>query len=199
MRGIAREAHVDPALVHHFFLSKEGVFAAATRDAVDLSERIPEILGSDREGVGERLVWLFLSLWEGAAQDKTFLGIIRSAMSHEESARMLREFVSTEGLGRLARAMEQPEPELRASLIGSQLVGLAVMRYVVKVRPLASLGTEDVVARSRRPCSGTSPRTSGGCAGQPAPVSPGRCSGRVRTPARTRPGLSSRRRRYSSG
>jgi AcrR family transcriptional regulator len=146
MRGIAREAHVDPALVHHFFLSKEGVFAAATRDAVDLSERIPEILGSDREGVGERLVRLFLSLWEGAAQDKTFLGIIRSAMSHEESARMLREFVSTEGLGRLARAMEQPEPELRASLIGSQLVGLAVMRYVVKVRPLASLGTEDVVA-----------------------------------------------------
>jgi AcrR family transcriptional regulator len=146
IRGIAREANVDPALVHHFFLSKEGVFAAAMQEAFALADLLPEILAPGPDGLGERLVRLFVTRWEDSGEDNPLLGIIRSAMSYEESARLLREFVGADVLGRLTAAIALPAAELRAGLVGTQLVGLAVMRYVVRVPPLAGLSPEAVVA-----------------------------------------------------
>lgn len=146
IRGIARNANVDPALVHHFFLSKEGVFAAAMQEAFALADLLPEILEPGPDGLGERLVRLFVARWEDSGEDNPLLGIIRSAMSYEESARMLREFVGADVLGRLTAAIELPAAELRAGLVGTELVGLAVMRYVVRVPPLAGLPPEAVVA-----------------------------------------------------
>ena len=72
--------------------------------------------------------------------------LVRSAMTHEESTRMLREFISSQVLGRLAAAVDAPDRDLRASLIGSQMVGLVVARYIVRVEPLASADHETVVA-----------------------------------------------------
>jgi len=146
IRGIARNANVDPALVHHFFLSKEGVFAAAMQEAFSLADRLPAILEPGLDGLGERLVETFVSRWEDSGEDNPLLGIIRSAMSYEESARMLREFVGADVLGQLTAAIGGSDAELRAGLVGMQLVGLAVMRYVVRVPPLVSLPIEGVVA-----------------------------------------------------
>jgi AcrR family transcriptional regulator len=146
IRGIARHADVDPALVHHFFLSKEGVFAAAMQEAYALAGRLPDILEPGLDGVGERLVRLFLVRWEGGGEDNPLLGIIRSSMSYEESARMLRDFVGADLLGRLSARTALPRPELRAGLVGAQLVGLVMMRYVVRVPPLVDLTLEEVVA-----------------------------------------------------
>jgi AcrR family transcriptional regulator len=146
VRGIAAEAGVDPALVHHFFGTKQGLFAAAMELPVDPSAVLPALLAPGVEGLGERLVRFFLSLWEAPADRSPFLALIRGAVTHEESAALLREFVTRAVLGRVAAAVNESQPELRATLAGSQMVGLAMARYVIRLEPLASADIETVVA-----------------------------------------------------
>jgi hypothetical protein len=67
-------------------------------------------------------------------------------VGNEDAATLLREFVTREVLGRLARVLELDQPQLRASLVASQLIGLAMLRYVIKVEPVASASTDEVVA-----------------------------------------------------
>lgn len=145
LRAIARSAGVDPALVHHFFGSKEQVFTAAMALPVDPARLIAEVLEPGPEQVGERLARRFLALWETPATRAPLLGLIRSAVSHEQAAALLRGFLTTVVLGRIAAALDRPDAELRATLCGSQLVGLAMVRYVVKVEPLASAHPETVI------------------------------------------------------
>jgi AcrR family transcriptional regulator len=145
MRAIAREANVDAALIHHFFTSKEGVFAAAMEDAFPAPEAIDQVVGAGPEGLSERLVRFFLSLWERPDTREPMLAVLRSAVSYEEAARLLNEFISERVLGRIVRGIDRPDPPMRANLIGSQLVGLAMIRYVIKVEPVASASVEALV------------------------------------------------------
>jgi AcrR family transcriptional regulator len=145
IRGIAAQAKVDPALVMHYFESKDGVFRAAVKFPVDPAEFIPRLLAPGLDGLGERLVRVFVETWDSPA-GSPLLGLIRSVVGNEGAAGLLREFVTREVLGRLARALELDQPQLRAALVASQLVGLAMIRYVVKVEPLASACTDDLVA-----------------------------------------------------
>jgi len=146
MRAIAAEANVDAALIHHFFTSKEGVFAAAMEDAFPPPDAIAHVVVGGLDGLAERLVRFFLGLWERPDTREPLLAVMRSAVSYDEAARMLGEFVTGRILGTITATIEQPDPELRAALIGSQLVGLAMIRYVIKVEPLASASTDTVVA-----------------------------------------------------
>ena len=145
VRGIAGRAGVDAALVHHFYGTKEQLFAAAMMLPVDLSVAIPALLEGGVGGLGERLVGFFLSTVEAGGEQSALLALMRSAASHERSAAMVREFVSKAVLGPLARSLDKPDPDLRATLVGSQLIGLAMIRYVVRVEPLASADRETVV------------------------------------------------------
>jgi hypothetical protein len=72
--------------------------------------------------------------------------VIRSVVASEQAAGLLREFVGREVLGRVAAALEVDQPRLRASLAGSQLVGLAILRYVVKLEPVASATADELAA-----------------------------------------------------
>lgn len=144
IRGIAREAKVDPALVHHFFLSKEGVFSAAMQEAFNLSEHLPQVWEPGREGSGERLVRMFLALWDSQSTRNPMLGMIRSAVSHEESANLLREFVTREIFGQISSVVPAERASTRAALIGSQLIGLAMMRYVVRIEPLSGMEPSEI-------------------------------------------------------
>jgi len=146
VRAIAREAGVDTALIHHFFGSKEGVFAAAAQEALRPRELMPMLLAGDLATIGRRLLATFLELWESAEQREPLIAVIRSAVSHETAATILREFVSTEVLGPLARALNTSQPALRSTLVGSQLVGLIMVRYIVRVEPLASLDRHTLTA-----------------------------------------------------
>jgi len=146
LRGVARDAGVDPALVHHYFGSKAGMFAAATSVPVDLPEGLAAVAAGGPDGLGERLVTFFLSVWDGTTDRSPLLALIRGAASHEDSARLLREFLTTEVLGRVVAALDVPDPQLRANLVGSQMVGLAMARYVVRLEPLASADRSVVVA-----------------------------------------------------
>lgn len=145
IRGIASQAKVDPALVLHYFESKEGVFRAAVQFPIDPAYFIPGLLSPGLEGLGERLVRFYVETWDSPA-GSPLLAVIRSAVGNEDAAALLREFVTREVLGRLARALDLDQPQLRAGLVASQLIGLAMLRYVVKVQPLASASGEDLVA-----------------------------------------------------
>lgn len=143
VRDIALAAGVDPALISHYFGSKEGVFLAAVEFPADPAEFIPRLLAPGLDGLGERLVRFFVETWDSPA-GSPMLAIIRSVVSSERAAIALREFVTQEVLGRLAAAIDLDEPQLRATLAASQLIGVAMLRYVVKVEPLASARSDEV-------------------------------------------------------
>ena len=145
VRGIAGEARVDPALVLHYFGSKEAVFQAAVEFPIDPAEFIPTLLEPGLEGLGTRLVHFFVSTWDSPA-GSPLLGVLRSVVSNEGAAELMRDFVRREVLGRLATALELDQPELRAGLAATQLIGLAIIRYVVKVEPVASATPDQLAA-----------------------------------------------------
>jgi AcrR family transcriptional regulator len=146
IRAVAREAGVDPALVHRFYGSKEELFVAAMELPLSPGQLVPALLADGVDDLGERLVRTLLELFDRPAAFAPFLALIRGAVSNDHAAAMLREFITREVLGRLARAASPDRPELRASLAGSQVVGLAMARYVIGVPPLATTDREIVVA-----------------------------------------------------
>ena len=146
LRTIAAEAGVDAGMVRHFFGDKAGLFRAAMELPVDPAVVLPALLGPGLDGLGERVVRFFLAVWEEPAARGPFLALIRSVSGHEESAAMFREFVTEQVLVRIAGALDRPDARLRATLVASQLVGLVMVRYVIKVEPLASAPPDQVVA-----------------------------------------------------
>ena len=145
IRGIAAGARVDPALVHHFFGTKERLFAAAMDIPFSPSEIVPALVGEGPDGLAERILRFFLAV-NDRPDGRPFVALIRSASSNERAARMLREFMSREVIGRVARSLGVSDAGLRATLVGSQLVGLAMVRYVLHVQPLASADHGTVIA-----------------------------------------------------
>jgi AcrR family transcriptional regulator len=143
VRAIAADARVDPALVLHYFGSKQDLFRAAVDFPMDPAVFIPPLLAPGVDGLGERLVRFFLETWESPA-GRPLLALIRSAVATDDAAALLREFVSREVLGRVARTLEVDEPRLRASLAASTLIGLAMLRYVVRVEPITSARPDDI-------------------------------------------------------
>jgi AcrR family transcriptional regulator len=146
IRAIAVQAGVDPALVMHFFGSKQQLFLAAIELTINPAEAIPAMLEEGIDGLGERLARFYLDMWEGAETRDGVAGILRSAFSHEDAAELLRGFLGSEVFGRLAPSIGGDDAELRVELAGSHLIGLAIARYVVKVEPLASADPEEIVA-----------------------------------------------------
>jgi AcrR family transcriptional regulator len=136
LRSIARAARVDPALVHHFFENKSALFATAMSLPVDPEPFVAALLAGDRNTLGERLVLALVELWDEPDGFHGFLGLLRGAVSHPDAARMLREFVTHEILGRLAAAAAPDDPQARAALAGTQIVGLAMGRKIVGIAPL---------------------------------------------------------------
>ncbi|MET0426094.1 MAG: TetR family transcriptional regulator [Actinoplanes sp.] len=147
IRAIAGDAGVDPALVHHYFGTKEKLFLASLNAPINPGELIPEALSGPREQAGERLVRMALGVWDSPA-GAAALAIFRSALSNEWSARLLREFVVTQILRRAVRelVLDPDEAEMRSALLATQIAGVLVARYVLKVEPLASAAPEKIVA-----------------------------------------------------
>jgi AcrR family transcriptional regulator len=147
IRAIAADAGVDPALVHHYFGTKEKLFLAAMNAPINPAELIPQALAGPRAEAGARLIRTALSVWDSPAGTAA-LAMFRSAMSNEWTARLLREFVVTQILRRaIAETIEVPaEAPLRSSLVATQIAGVITARYVLKIEPLASADPETIVA-----------------------------------------------------
>lgn len=150
IRSIAAEAAVDPALVHHYFRTKEQLFLAVVQPPVEIAEVFPQLFGGDIDELGERLVRTFLAAWEGPVSGPAFHSLVRGAVSHPMTGRLVREFFTTQVVRRIRRALAEhvdpAEIPTRASLVASQMFGLALARYIVKFEPLAGMPVEGVVA-----------------------------------------------------
>ncbi|MFF3336602.1 TetR family transcriptional regulator [Streptomyces sp. NPDC002888] len=148
VRGIAKAAEVDSALVHHYFGTKEQVFEAAIEVAFAPALNAPEaVADGPLDGVGERLTRFVFGVWENPTTRKPLLAIVRSAVNNETAAAVFRRLISAQLLRRIAAQLDLPDAELRAELAAAQLVGCAMLRYVIKVEPLASADLEQIVAR----------------------------------------------------
>lgn len=145
MRGIARVAGVDPRLLHHYFAGKEDVFIEAMDFPVHPAEVIGAAVEHGVEGLGERVVRVFFGAWDGSDQRERVKALLASAATSLEGARMLREFVGREILGRVAGRLPGPDPELRAELAAAQMIGVGFVRYVVQIEPIASAPLERLV------------------------------------------------------
>lgn len=145
LRAIARAAGVDPRLVHHYFDGKEEVFVEAVGFPVRPKTVVEGVLGSGPDGVGERLARAFFAAWDGPSQRERVVALLSAVLASPEAAAMLREFVTREILLRVAGELGGDRPELRAAMCGAQMIGVAMVRYVVRIEPVASADVEELV------------------------------------------------------
>ncbi|MEJ8670538.1 MULTISPECIES: TetR family transcriptional regulator [unclassified Streptomyces] len=148
VRGIAKAAGVDSALVHHYFGTKEQVFEASVEVAFAPAFKVRDVvLQGPLDDVGERMTRFIFGLWENPVSRKPLLAIVRSAVNTEAAAAVFRRLVSAQLMRRIAGEIDAPDAELRAELAAAQLVGVAMMRYVIKIEPIASVDVEQIIAR----------------------------------------------------
>jgi AcrR family transcriptional regulator len=146
IRGIAAAAGVDPALVLHYFGSKEQLFGAALHVPVEPGQVLRQVMQRRVDDMGSAMVRSLLDAWEPEESRSPLVATLRSAMTNETAMRLVREYLERRVFGPITQAMGAADAELRATLVGSQFIGLAMMRYVALVEPLASAPVEQLVA-----------------------------------------------------
>jgi AcrR family transcriptional regulator len=144
LRSVAQEAGVDPTLVSHFFGSKQELFVKVVELPFDPAAVLPGVVAGDRDEIGLRLARFILGVLESDEGRQRITGLIRAAASEEEAARLVREIVTHRILGTIAEHLGAEDAAFRASLAGSQVVGLVMARYVIGVEPLASRPADEV-------------------------------------------------------
>lgn len=144
VRLVATGAGVDAALVHHYFGTKQRLFVAAMEFPVDFASTVPALLDGPPDRLGERFIRFILELWDQPRVRPMLLGVVRSAATDLLAATMLRDVLAAGPILALVTALDRPDAPLRASLAGSQFLGLVLARYVVGIEPLASLDADDV-------------------------------------------------------
>lgn len=147
LRSIASDAGVDAALIHHYFDSKEQLFLATVALPVTLPRVIEEATAGGMDGLGERLVRMVLGVWDSPLQT-SLVAAIRTLLTEPELTRTVAEFLTLEVLGRVLAHADLPhdEAQRRAGLVASQILGVIVGRYVLRLPALAERRTEDLVA-----------------------------------------------------
>ena len=145
IRAIASEAGVDPALVVHFFGSKQQLFLSVMTLPFEPEQVMPEVLAGRRSEAGLRLARFAVGQLEDPRTRATITGILRAAASEPEAASMVRDLVAGRVVGSIAKSLGVADAPLRATLVASQILGLVMARYVVRVAPLASLAPEALI------------------------------------------------------
>ena len=145
LRAIAADASVDPALVAHFFGSKEQLFLSVVELPFEPNAVLPGLLSGDPNTVGRRFAEFVVGTWEDPGARARLIAIVRAAASEPRAAALLRELISRQLVGTIARTLGAADADLRATLVGSQVVGLAMARYVIGIEPLASVEPDRLV------------------------------------------------------
>ncbi len=129
----------------HFFGRKEELFGAAMHLPMQPSDVLPEARALGSQHAGKFIVHRFLQVWEDEANRPILMGLLRSATTNETAAAIVRRFIAREAMSPVAASLQAEDAELRATLVGSQLTGLALLRYVACLEPLASAAPETIV------------------------------------------------------
>ena len=146
LRSVAAGAGVDPRLVLHYFGSKRGLFLEAVELPIDPSAVAGLAIRGGSGTVGERVAALILSVLDDPTSRDVLMGILRSAVTDAEAAGLVRDILSERVLLPIAREVAADQPELRASMVASQVIGLAIARHVVGLEPVASASRETLIA-----------------------------------------------------
>ncbi|WP_051478940.1 TetR family transcriptional regulator [Arthrobacter sp. H5] len=144
LRQIARSANVDPALIHHYFDGKEGLFAACIELPADPATALAGVVAAPPDQRGEALLRAILGLWDSPAQP-ALLTLLRGAVGSKRQAELMREVFGRRILVLVTTGMDDDDTRLRGSLAASQIMGLMLARYVIKLEPLASLSHDELV------------------------------------------------------
>jgi len=147
IRAIAADAGVDAALVHHYFDSKQQLFLATVSLPPDLPRLIEQAKAGGTEGLGERLVRTVLMVWDSDSQP-ALVAAIRTALAEPGLTRGFGEFLTLEILGRMVHRDDLPEAEAnrRSGLVASQMLGLIMGRYVLRLPALVDRPSDELVA-----------------------------------------------------
>lgn len=146
IRGIAATAGVDPALVMHYFGSKDRLFAASLDFPVNPSDLIMEMLSGGAAGFGERVVGTLVDTWDGLADRSPLIAALRTAMGTGPLADGLRRYVARSIVGSFTSLLESEDAAFRGALIGTQLAGLLIGRYILEIEPLAEADRQSLVS-----------------------------------------------------
>lgn len=147
IRAVARQAGVDAALVHHYFDSKDELFIEAMAIPVDPRQIAAQILDGPRDEIGRRVATAFLGVWESPEGAQRMKALFRSVLTSDEVARMMREGIGQMIIQPISQMLDVPDAQLRVSLVASQLVGAAIVRYLVGLEPVASVDIETLIDR----------------------------------------------------
>ena len=145
IRGVAAAAGVDAALVHHYFGTKDDLFVAALELPVDPREALAPALVGGPDGAGERVLRVFVGVWDDPALQLQLIGVFRGVVE-PDGQRLLRDGFLPAVLGPIGVALGIDRPDVRMPLLASQILGLILVRYVLAVEPIASMSADDVVA-----------------------------------------------------
>ena len=137
IRAIAADANIDPSMVMRYFGNKDQLFAAAA----DFDLAIPDLSDVDTGQLGARLVEHFVNRWE---RDEALIVLLRSGATNDAAAQRMREIFSAQLLPVIAK-VNPVEPQRRAGLIATQVLGLALCRYVLRLPPVVGLSHDEIV------------------------------------------------------
>jgi AcrR family transcriptional regulator len=147
VRDIAAAAGVDPALIRHYFGSKAALFRATMQWPFEPAKAAANIADGGLTGVGERLTEVFFAAWEQPQSRAPLLATLRGAATHEDSAALVRQFIKGQLYPQIVKALPGPDAELRLDLAMAQLLGIAFLRHILKVNPIASEPVDQLTAR----------------------------------------------------
>jgi AcrR family transcriptional regulator len=145
VRAVAAKAGVDPALVHHYFGSKDDLFMAALAPPVDPRELLGPVLALGPDGAADRLLRALFSVWDDPELRLPMLGLAHSLLDPSGKELMRDGFLKVV-IGPVGVELGIDRPEVRMPLVASQILGLIMMRYVLEVEPVASMPAEQLVA-----------------------------------------------------
>lgn len=142
IRSVATAAGIDPALVMRYFGNKEGLFAAAA----EFDLRLPDFSGVPRDAIGAALIAHFLDRWE---DDETLMALLRAASTNEAAAQRMQALFATQVAPVVIRltGLQRKSAAMRAGLVASQVMGLALCRYVLALPPVVALERREIVQR----------------------------------------------------
>ena len=146
MRAVARAADVDPALVYHYFGSKEGLLDAATNPPQKWLESVAKVWTTPVDQLGAALITLLLSSWADDEIGPTLRAILQTAAHEPATREKLRRVVEGSLMGVSQLGADDHDRLVRSGLVSSQMMGFALMRYVWKIEPIASMTDDEAIA-----------------------------------------------------